>query len=335
MKKLIAIILGIGALVAIGLGIALSFKSKEIKAHLEQTLNENFEKIMAKDTLIKSWKPFVCEGLISVSCYSKEIVLGEKDKEGIFTLHNTGFDIHSIDNNSLQTSFKIKDIKWNPIEEAQEEELEVANLMSSSMPQKLECDVTLKRNEDKLSENIQCNMKASNATYELNSKEIYQHNTFNTQNMANILENFYLKTMLAADIDTNDAYDNVKYAFDTFMLKAQNNGEFSKDMYKLYELQSKLQKMPYSQEGFAQYAKNINTLALIGTSLVLGDIYHDEMVTFANALESYLTGQTHELGIHLSHQQNKELEFKSLEDFAQDSNFSHLFDDYTLTILSK
>ncbi|CAM2817484.1 hypothetical protein [Helicobacter hepaticus] len=332
MKKLIAIILGIGALIAIGLGVALSLKSKEIKAHLEQTLNESFEKIVTNDNLLKSWEPFVCEGLITVSCYSKKIILGEEE---IFTLYNAGFDIHSIDNNSLQASFKIKDIKWNPIETTKEAELELVNLISSSIPQKLECDVALKRNDDKLSENIQCNMKASNASYELNSKETYQHSTFNTQNMAKILENFYLKAILATDNDADDTYNDVKYAFDTFMLKAQNKGEFSKDMYKLYEVQSKIQEMPYGQEGFAQYAKNINTLALITASFVLGDVYHDEMITFGNALESYLTGQTHELGIHLSHQENKELKFKTLEDFAQSSNFSHFSDDYTLTILSK
>lgn len=138
-KKLIALILGLGALVALGLGVFLSIKTKDIKSHLEKTLNEKFESFVQESGYITEWEPFSCSGLVNIGCYSPKIVA--TDGEGILTLKNMGFDIDSMDNASLQASLNIKDITLGvkDIDKEDKDLKENLALFSSFFPNNVRC----------------------------------------------------------------------------------------------------------------------------------------------------------------------------------------------------
>ena len=151
-KKLVALILGLGALIALGLGVFLSFKTKDIKSHIEKTLNEKFESFAQESGYIAEWEPFSCSGLVSIGCYSPKIVA--TDGEGVLTLKNMGFDIDSIDNTSLQASLNIKDIVFEvkDIDADDKDSKENLALFSSFFPNNVKCAISLKQNDDKLTE---------------------------------------------------------------------------------------------------------------------------------------------------------------------------------------
>lgn len=343
MKKLIALILGIGALIAIALGIFVSSKTKEMKGQMEQTLNKQMENITSKVAAITSWEPFVCEGILQVGCYSKQIVVNIDDYAN-FILRGVGFDINSLDEHSLQALLNVKEMKLETQEpEAQEDKQayeQIMNVVQSFIPQNAACDVALNQSDDKLIEQVHCNIKASNADYEVQNEETYQRSQFSTQNIAQILEEFYAKIMLQDTFNAGDgAVDSVddmgyKYAINKSMIKTRDRG-FSNDLYKYFELTSALQGMPADRETYAQYAKQINTLFTIGASLMLnGDFYQDAFIKFGDALESYMLGDTHELGFLFSHKKDRELQFVSPEVFMEDPNISHFFENYELEVIS-
>lgn len=330
-KKLIGIILILGAIIAIGLGIMLSFKTKELKAHLQQTLNEKFESFTQGSDLISSWESFSCSGFTSVSCYSPKIVVGDEYTKFIFK--NVGFDVDSVDESSLRASFNIKEIKMEvELDEANyEQEKENLALFSRFLPHKTKCDILLKRNEDKLSESLQCAINADNATYTLQVDDIYQYEDFKTQNIAQILESFYSNIFVEEeDFSTLDKY---KYALNNLLFKVKENG-FSKDIYKYYELQSKEQGGSVSEEGFKQYASNVNMIITIALGLVMGDAYSDGIMSLSNAAQSFILGQNKEFGFTFKLKDGKQEEFIPLGEFSQDP-FLFLAENFTFEALSK
>ncbi len=331
-KKLIALILGLGALVALGLGVFLSIKTKDIKLHLEKTLNEKFESFVQESGYITEWEPFSCSGLVNIGCYSPKIVA--TDGEGILTLKNMGFDIDSMDNASLQASLNIKDITLGvkDIDKEDKDLKENLALFSSFFPNNVRCNISLKQNDDKLAENLQCTIAAKNATYQIQGVDTYQHDGFKTQNIAQILQEFYFDAFVNEESSTH--FEEYKYALDNVMFKVKDNG-LSKDLYKYYELQSNAQGLPVSQEGFEQNAKNVNMLATIGLSLIMGEAYHNEIIELGNALESLVLGKSKELGFSFKHKADSQEEFVSLKEFLLNPYASYLADNFTFEIISQ
>ena len=327
-KKLIGIILGAVAIIAIGLGIFLSFKSKEIKSHMQQTLNEKFETFVKESGFISEWEPFSCGGLISIRCYSPKIVIASDD-ESAFVLKNTGFDIDSMDNTSLQLSLNIKELQFKVenLDETDTNTMESLTLLSHFIPNKINCNVSLKQNENKLFENFQCAFTANNADYQMQGNDAYQHESFTTQNIAQILESFYFDFFLSEDNFTNQ----YKYALEKVLFKVKENG-FSKDMYKFYELQSKAQGTTANEEGFRQYAQNTSILMKIATSFILGKTYDNEIISLGDALESFILGDSKEIGFSFQRKQGKEEEFVLFEELDYYSPYFR--DNFTFEIIS-
>lgn len=331
-KKVIALILGLGALIALGLGVFLSIKTKDIKSHIEQTLNEKFESFAQESGYIAEWEPFSCGGLVSIGCYSPKIVA--TDGEGVLTLKNMGFDIDSMDNTSLQVSLNIKDIalEVKNIDEDDKDFKENFALFSSFLPNNVKCNISLKQNDDKLAEDLQCTITAKNAIYQIQGIDTYQHESFKTQNIAQILQDFYFDAFVNEESSTH--FEEYKYALDNVIFKVKDNG-LSKDLYKYYELQSNAQGLPISQEGFEQNAKNVNMLATIGLSLIMGEAYHNEIIELGNALESFVLGNSKELGFSFKRKPDMQGEFISLKEFLQNPYASYLVDNFTFDIISQ
>lgn len=331
-KKLVALILGLGALIALGLGVFLSLKTKDIKLHMEKTLNEKFESFAQESGYITEWESFSCDGLISIGCYSPKIVA--TDGEGILTLKNIGFDIDSMDNTSLQASLNIKDIALGvkDIDEEDKDFKKNLELFSSFFPNNVKCNISLKQNDDKLAEDIQCTITAKNATYQIQGIDTYQHEGFKAQNIAQILQNFYFDAFINEESSIH--FEEYKYALDNVVFKVKDNG-LSKDIYKYYELQSDAQGLPVSQEGFEQSAKNMNMLATIGLSLAMGDVYHNEIIELGNALESLVLGKSKELGFSFKRKPDSQEEFVSLKEFLLNPYVSYLADNFTFDIISQ
>lgn len=325
-KKLIGIILGAGAIIAIGLGIFLSFKSKEIKSHMQQTLNERFESFAQESGIILEWEPFSCGGLINIGCYSPKIVMASDDKIA-FILKDTGFDIDSMDNTSLQLSLNIKELQLK-IEKLDEADEESFTLLSHFIPNKIRCNLSLKQNENKLFENSKCAFTAKNADYEIQGNTAYQHESFTTQNIAQILESFYFNIFLGEEDNFTNQY---KYALDKILFKVKENG-FSQDMYKFYESQSKIQGTAANEEGFKQYAKNTSTFTTFIIRLMLGEAYQSEIISFGDALESFILGNSKEIGFSFQRKQGKEEEFVLFEEL--DFYSPYFMDNYTFEVIS-
>ena len=96
--------------------------------------------------------------------------------------------------------------------------MESLTLLSHFIPNKINCNVSLKQNENKLFENFQCAFTANNADYQMQGNDAYQHESFTTQNIAQILESFYFDFFLSEDNFTNQ----YKYALEeVFYLKSK------------------------------------------------------------------------------------------------------------------
>ncbi|WP_300449113.1 hypothetical protein [uncultured Helicobacter sp.] len=336
-KKIIGIVLSIGAVVAIGLGVAISFKSKEIKDRMTQTLNQSFEHFANQTDVIESWESFVCSGFISIGCYSKHIALSSR--EANLHLYDIGIDVHSADDNSLKATFNIKNMKMEvndlPLTTAQTEEEALIQqksikLFTSFVPNKIQCDIALNQNDITLNEKLQCDIKASNATYAIQTEGVYQHENFARQNIAQILQDFYLDMMF--NENALSPYQNYQYALRTFSINTKDKG-FSKDMYRFYEIQSPLLGISANMDNFASYVNNINVLFVLAANLTLGNIYPDEISQLGKGIESYILGNTHELGFNLSRKNKTEDIFISLENPEQ--IFPYFFDNYQLEVISR
>ena len=331
-KKLVALILGLGALIALGLGVFLSFKTKDVKSHIEKTLNEKFEFFAQESGYIAEWEPFSCSGLVSIGCYSPKIVA--TDGDGVLTLKNMGFDIDSIDNTSLQASLNIKDIVFEvkDIDADDKDSKENLALFSSFFPNNVKCAISLKQNDDKLTEDLDCTITAKNATYQIQGVDTYQHESFKTQNIAKILQDFYFDAFINEESSVH--FEEYKYALNNVAFKLKDNG-FSKDIYKYYELQSNAKGLPVSQEGFEQSAKNVNMLATIGLSLIMGDMYHNEIIELGNALESLILGKSKQIGFLFKRKADLQEEFISLKEFLLNPYASYLADNFVFDIISQ
>lgn len=328
-KKLIGIILGIGALVAIGLGVVLSLKTKELKSHMQQTLNTNLESFASKHAdLITQWEPFSCSGIIKVGCYSPKIVIGDSERKA-FILKDVGFDIDSMDSTSLKASLNIKDIKLEDksTEQQTDDEKKWASLLLSFMPHKLQCDVSLKHDDDKLLDDFDCSVKAKNANYQIENHVAYQHESFKSQNLAQILQNFYFKWLLEED---SGEFDDYKYSIKDVMFKIQDNG-FSKDIYKLYE---QLDKQRASQEDFEKAVAAWADGFVSSMAFVLGDIITHQAKEMKEATASFAVGKSKELSLLLQRKTDKEA-FLSFEDLDELAFIEYIRDNFTLKVINQ
>lgn len=296
-KKLIGIVLGVGALVAIGLGVVLSLKTKELKSHIQQTLNTNLESFASKHAdLITQWEPISCSGIIKVGCYSPKIVIGDSERKA-FILKDVGFDIDSMDSTSLKASLNIKDIKLEDksTEQQGDDEKEWAALLLSFMPHKLQCDVSLKHDDDKLLQGLDCTMTAKNISFQIKNDSIYEHADFKAQSFDQILQDFYFK-WLSQGNDTQ--FNDYKYRLKSAALKIQGNG-FRKDIYKLYELKSKQDNEVASQEGFEKAVAEVVDKFVRRLISELGSEYSDKCEEIGDAITSLALGTSREINFLL------------------------------------
>lgn len=329
-KKLVSIILGVGAIIAIALAIMYAIKISKVKMQMEQTLNQKMEQFAKDFTFIQSFEPFTCSGLMSVGCYSKSMLIGDELTQ--FNLHDVGIDINSITQHSLKIALNIHKIEPEVNEQTQEE---LDKVTLSFLPSKVQCKVALHTQGEKLDENIACNILAHNAKYEISGGSAFLHEKFKEQNIKEILEDFYLKMLLDDELDNGYlGYKDVKYSLKDFKLTTQDKG-FSKDIYTYYKLQNYPDDIPAAtiKEGFEQFATNTKQLFLISAQLTLGDVYKDELMQFGNALESFLLGKTHNLGLNIKRKNDKET-FIVLDDFLTNPELKTFAQNYDLEVLS-
>lgn len=324
-KKIIGIALGIGAVIAIGLGVILSMKSSEAAKQLEIVVNKHFLQIADEyGGFMPSHKPFKCKGAISISCYSDEIVLGY-DSDTSFVLKDVGFDIESASNSALKLVFNIKNIAlqtpsienlgFDTLEDSQKQAAienfeQTTAIFQNLVPKHIKCQIALNKQDDKLLESSQCDITSNDATFKLDGEFGYLHEAFKEANIAQIIKSFYFDSLFdfgEFSIES-DAYAKYQVALKRINASMQDKG-FSKDMYAYYKLQSALYGLfNEERDGFKQYANNINMMILLALSFIVDKSYSAEAIAFGNAVESIILGDIKELSVEIK-QQAQELEF--------------------------
>lgn len=310
-KKLIVIVLGIGAAIAVCLGIIVSSKNKEIKHNMEQTLNTYFSELAKDSYIIESFEPFVCSGFIGIGCYSKQITVGGEIR---LVLQNAGFEVVTMSNDVLKTTLNVNKIamKAGEIDEYETQDVKAyIEQLSIFMPNKIHCDLSFGKESYLLNEQMKCDIVSDNASYDIQSSAIYSHKHFLEQDMPQILQNFYLKLLLDLPLDKDD----YKYSFENFNIKIQDKG-FSKDLYNLYEIQSKLQAIQPNKDEYRESVEN--TIIIMGLALSLSSYgLNNEIVgQFNAALKSYLLGELKTLKLSLKLKDDTKREFAPLDDLS-------------------
>lgn len=314
-KKLIVIVLGIGAAIAVCLGIIVSSKNKEIKHNMEQTLNTYFSELAKDSYIIESFEPFVCSGFIGIGCYSKQITVGG---EIHLVLQNAGFEVVTMSNDVLKTALNVNKIamKAGEIDEYETQDVKAyIEQLSTFIPHKIHCDLSFGKEIDLLNEQMRCNIVSDNASYDIQSSAIYSHKHFLEQDMPQILQDFYLKLLLDLPLEKAD----YKYSFENFNIKAQDKS-FSKDLYNLYEIQSKLQSIQSDKDEYKQSVENTIDYFTIMMGLALSlnsDGLDNKMLEqFNAALKSYLLGELKTLKLSLKLKDDTKREFAPLDDLS-------------------
>ncbi|TLD81866.1 hypothetical protein LS68_002290 [Helicobacter sp. MIT 05-5293] len=333
MKKIVVIILVIGAILAVGLGVILSSKSKEIKSHLQTSLNQTMEKMAKEYPLLKSYKPFECSGLINVSCFSKEIVLGEDQTPIEFIMQDAGFEIISMDRSALQIDTKIKAMHINALQNANNAIIENTALATPFIPRSLSCKIKLNTNQDQLDEDSHCELEAGNASYTFGGSESYKDPSFSESNIADIVENFYIKA-LAADVENieelQENYKNTLYRLSNFNLHIKDKG-LGENLFNIAKLEREKQGLSYKKEEFERDIANAISAALFGVTLALGELpYQEEILTFADNLVLLLKGEKKDISLIFQVKGGQEVQFLSIDDFLQ--NPALLKDNYELIV---
>lgn len=332
MKKIVVIILIIGAILAIGLGIILSSKSKEIKSHLQTNLNQTMEKIAKEYPLLKSYKPFECSGLINVSCFSKEIVLGEKyPAEVEFVIQNAGFEITNMDRSTLHIDIKIKDMQGKTLENAGKSAIENATLLAPFVPRSMSCKIKLHTNQDQLDEDTRCEVEAGNAFYTLGGSESYKHPSFSESNIADIVENFYIKIFTMEDPTTHiEELRSTLYRLSSFNFHIKDKG-LGESLFNAVKSKRENQGLPYEKEEFDHDITNGISATLFGMTLALGGLpYEEKILAFANNLTSLLKGEKKDIGLTFQIKDGQEVQFLSMDEFLQ--NPALLEDNYEMIV---
>lgn len=331
MKKIVVIILIIGAILAIGLGIVLSSKSKEIKSHLQTNLNQTMEKIAKEYPLLKSYKPFECSGLINVSCFSKEIVLGEKYPAEIeFVIQNVGFEIISMDRSTLRIDAKIKDMQVKTLENAGKSAIENTTLLAPFVPRSMSCKVKLHINQDQLDEDTRCEVEAENAFYTLGGSESYKHPSFSESSIAEIWKNFYIKIFTTEDPTTLEELQSTLYRLSSFNFHIKDKG-LGESVFNVAKLERENQGLPYEKEEFGRDIEGGIAATLFGMTLALGELpYEKEILTFAHNLTLLLKGEKKDIGLTFQIKDGQEVQFLSIDEFLQ--NPALLEDNYEMIV---
>lgn len=342
-KRLIAIILAVGALVAIGLGLVFSFKTRELKGQLESSLNDNFKKIASSleaDGLKVSYEPFKCGGILGVECYSKEIRLQEEgDDLAQFVAHNVGLELatNSISTNAIKATLKVKNFEITSLDSTNKEFAQELESIESFIPKNLVCDVDFIHEKNTLSESTSCHISAPNAEYEGKVSGIYADESFNDKNIAQILQEFYFK-LLATPEDHIDSFDKtyprLQYALNEFSFSAKDKG-FSKDFYALYQKQAQSNGITATKESFEQSVRAAMVGFTIGTRLIFGNTYQNDFAVLSDSITYYVLGQSGEVGFRFSQKDMANPHFISIDEFSQSPNISHIFDSLQLEVHSK
>ncbi|MDO7253046.1 hypothetical protein [Helicobacter cappadocius] len=348
MKKIVVILLSLGALlilILLGVGYKLS---SEFRSKLQMSLNDSMIKIndeFSKNNTEVKFQPFVCSGLIGYECVSKNIEIIQKNtQEKLIGFSEATLSLEGLRRDSLEFSLSFPNLSLDFIDKELKED-DKHKVYDIFKPRSLVCNQknrVLDKKTGEIQAQTKCNITTSVASYEINGIERIKSEKFVDKAILKSLLQYY---SFAFDLKKEsirkppmfyEAIDSISY-----QINSKNLKEF---LYPIVQ-QYYQQKHQSSHEEFSDKTyefvienfKNLTGL-ILGATGFLGSPYQDGILQFVDGIGRMATGNASGVKISLVPKQEKAPYFNLSSDMllniehqgTQQKIFAKIFNNYDL-----
>lgn len=343
-KKAIFFILGLGLLVAVGLGVVFYIKNNELKTYLQTSLNENFEKFT--EGYIKTWEPFECDGFMKIRCISKKMTtstLEDFDKRLNIAFNDVTLDFEGMSDSNLEIIAKIKNVEFSTQTQQDttqniNEYIQILNDIQPFLPSSAECFYAFNKQNKQLLSSSKCQINTPNAHYELDGSNIYENANFSELNVAQIIHSFYTK--LSPDQDLSEL-ENTLYALKDASIQITNNG-LSESAFEIYKKYMANEDKPTDNEEHKAVSKkdylaslqNLKPFFTLFTDIV-GEEHLETLSKLGDEFIALLSGEKKTLSFSLNYKPENKLELQPILKIEENFLNKDFWKNYQLSVSSK
>ncbi|PAF47137.1 hypothetical protein BKH46_05365 [Helicobacter sp. 12S02634-8] len=310
-KKIMIVLLALGALVIIALlGVSYQLSSK-IRAELELTLNDHLSQAVNTYTqrgLNISYAPFVCLGMSSYQCISKHITLIDSHTgEEVAKVAGLALHIDEIQTGSMQISLGADHLSFSGIQKAIQESKnqELLDLYTVLMPESFVChekDIVSDKHSGAVSSQRQCTFKAQGIQYRYSFDGRVKSPDFADKTILNAMISYYgslslLDKLSSGELQADFAIDHIAFVLTSSHLKDTLYPILEAD----YRQHHPKTKIPFDTKAYHQALENIRGFIDFGltfSGLGVGP-YAYGLQQFFDGIVAMAEGEVSEVSIQL------------------------------------
>lgn len=343
-KKIIASVLGLGLLVAIGLGVMFYIKNNELKTYLQTSLNDNFEKFT--DGYVKTWEPFQCDGFMKIHCTSKKMIstaFEDFDDRLNIAFNDVILDFEDMSDSNLEIIAKIKNVEFSTqtqqdTAQNMSEYAQILNDIRPFLPNSAECFYAFNKQSGQLLSSNKCQINTPNAHYEFSGSSVYENASFSKLNVAQIMHSFYTKFFPDQD---SSGLENMLYALKDASIQITNNGlsENAFEIYKKYmagegKLADNGGSKTATKEDYLISLQNLKPIFTLFVDMV-GEEHQETISKLGDDFIALLSGEKKTLGFKLNYKPENKLELQPILKIEENLLNRDFWKNYQLSVSSK
>lgn len=305
-KKIMIILLTLGALAIVALlGIGYTLSSK-FKSELQNTLNNHFEKIKtSSNDLFHSvdfiYEPFVCKGIKSYHCLSKQILFVDTaTKETMVGLNNLSLSVKDISTSSVGVSIDLPKLSLEIFDKS----LSHSPIYEAFKPTALKCaeeDKILNKKTGEINSNFKCVITSDNIEYHYDITGKIRNENFIDKNILRSMLSYYSNLSSLGQMDKMiEKYD---FGIDKVSFKIVASKNIKDVVYSALEKDYKVlnPQSVFDDKAYQNQLKMFRAFATIALTIsgISQNSYQEVFANFLEGLEEMALGNASEVDLTL------------------------------------